>query len=407
MKIIDFIIDKLGLAEEGESDFELLFSSQEDESDLEEAFADTLRQPSLSRLDVNILDYRDREMFVRNKCEQMQLAAAEIEQQRDEYARVTEKLTDIDEIMALPERSLNEIKKAAALIIRIEEDEEKYVRPVSKITEAQYREMEKLQDEVPDIIKKIRKQEDYQMTVKRDLNLLEGEKGALAYQRKEEKTRAANSKALAFVIVFVSVLAACLLMVLQATLNYEVMLGYYIILAIMSFSLVGVCVNYKNALNEQTKAEKKLNRAITLQNSVKIKYVNATNLIDYYYSKYNVNNSYELNYMYEKFIEEKNARNHSEDVAIKMEQARKELGNLLKRYRINDLSTFVYQPDILTNEDVMMDVRKGLIIQRQKLKKSIDFNNFNLDSAKKDVEALVAEYPKYGKEILAIVSQYE
>ncbi len=65
---------------------------------------------------------------------------------------------------------------------------------------------------------------------------------------------------------------------------------------------------FRNAQQGQEKAEKMLNRAILLQNKVKIKYVNITNVLDYNYSKYNIDNVYELEYMWEKYLEEKEFR---------------------------------------------------------------------------------------------------
>ena len=166
-------------------------------------------------------------------------------------------------------------------------------------------------------------------------------------------------------------------------------------------------VSDKNAQDDQVKTEKKINRAITLQNSVKIKYVNTTNLIDYYYSKYNVNNSYELNYMWEKYLEEKAARSHSEDVALKLETARKELMAVLRNYKLNDPAMFIYQPSILTDEEVLTDVRRNLILRRKKLKKGMDFNQYSLETSKKEIEDLVREFPRFSGEILAIVEEYE
>ena len=153
-------------------------------------------------------------------------------------------------------------------------------------------------------------------------------------------------------------------------------------------------------------AERKLNRAIVLQNKTKLKYVNATNLIDFYYSKYNVNSSYELGYMWEKYLEEKRARNHSEDVAKQIDEARHELLSSLKAQNIMDPSVFVYQPSILIEEEEMTELRHSLIIQRQRLKKGMDFNNYNLAQSKLEIENLVKDYPQYAREVLAVVSPY-
>ena len=408
MQILDWVLDKLGFIDEDEDD-ELDFGigmQPEEEEDVEQ-ITEVIKRAPLRRTDINVLDYRERALYVRDKCEQMKAASEDMEGQKQEYKRITEQLADIDELSALSLSQFMELERAAKKIDNIEKDEEKYVRPLTKITESQYREMERLKDEIPPAISKIRKEEDRQMTIKRDLNLLEGEKGALAYQRKEDRAKARNAKALLFICSFVSLLAVLLLFALQVTLSFDVRIGYYIVLAFFGISLTAVSVTYKNAQDDQVKTEKKINRAITLQNSVKIKYVNTTNLIDYYYSKYNVNNSYELNYMWEKYLEERAARNHSEEVALKLETARKELMTLLGNYRLNDPAMFIYQPSILTQEDVLTEVRRSLILRRKKLKKGMDFNQYSLETSKKEIEDLVREYPRFSGEILAIVEEYE
>ena len=406
MRILDFVLEKLGFTDDDdELDFGIGMQPEE-ETDAAD-MAEVIKRAPVRRADINVLDYRERDMYVRDKCEQMKAANDDLEGQKQEYKRITEQLADIDELCALSLSQFTELERAAKKIDTIEEQEKKYVRPLTKITESQYREMERLEDDIPDAIRKIRKEEDHQMTIKRDLNLLEGEKGALAYQRKEDRRKAGNAKAILFICTFVSILAALLLLALQVTLSFDVRLGYYAVLVFYGIALTAVSVTYKNAQEDQVRTEKKINRAITLQNSVKIKYVNATNLIDYYYSKYNVNNSYELNYMWEKYLEEKAARNHSEEVALKLEAARKDLAAVLRNYKLNDPAVFIYQPSILTDEEEMQDVRRHLILRRKKLKKGMDFNMYSLETSKKEIENLVREYPKFSKEILAIVSTYE
>ena len=410
MGLIDLIKEKLGFDDEDDEELDfgvgMLPEDEEEDEDVEQ-LTDKLRRMPVKRADINILDYRERELFIRDRCEQMRAAADDIAGQRLEYDKVTQQLADIDEVCALSLSAFSELKRLAKRIEKIQEDEKKYERPLSKITESQYRDMERREKEIPEIIKKMQVEENHQMTIKRDLNLLEGEKGALAYQRREEKRRAANAKALAFICTLVSVMAAALLFVLHTTLKFDVRLGYYVVMAFFCMALTGVCVSFKNAQDSQVSTERKINRAITLQNSVKIKYVNATNLIDFYYTKYNVNNSYELSYMWEKYLEEKAARSHSEEVAKKIENARKELFKELNKYPLNDASMFVYRTELLTEDELMQNVRRKLIIQRKKLKQGMDLNNYSLDMCRDQIEAVVQEYPKYSGEIMAIMKQYE
>ncbi|MFT3984306.1 MAG: hypothetical protein QM697_10395 [Lachnospiraceae bacterium] len=399
-----FIKEKLGFTEEEEDDFSLGLKEGEDARSV----PDVLQHSTKRRRDLNVLDYRERESYIRGCCEQMTSSSKEVESQKTEYQLVTERLTDLEELSALPASNRNEIKKLAMKIVQIETDEASYERPVSKITEAQYREIERMEDEIPQILERLKKNEEYQMAVRRDLNLLEGEKGALAFQHKEENQKAAGAKTFAIIIVFAAVLVVCLLIVLKASLpRMDVKLAYFIMAAIAAAALTVVSVLYRSAQDNQTRAEKKLNRIITLQNTVKVKYVNITNLIDYTYTKYKVNNSYELNYIWEKYLEEKEARSHTEKVAQKMEQARKELLLLLGRYHIKEPALWIYQPGVMIYEDELKEMRHSLIVQRQRLRKGIDFNLYNLEDSKKEIEHVVKDYPQYAREILAIVSQYE
>ncbi len=207
--LLRFIKEKLGFEEEEEDDFSLGLEEGEDAKSVQ----DVLRRSSKRRSDLNVLDYRERERYIRDCCEQMTASSREVESQKAEYQLVTERLTDLEELCALPATSRNEIKRLAMKIVQIEEDEAAYERPVSKITEAQYREMERMEDEIPQLLERLQKNEEYQMAVRRDLNLLEGEKGALAFQRKEEGEKAANAKTFAVMIVFATVLTVCLLIV--------------------------------------------------------------------------------------------------------------------------------------------------------------------------------------------------
>ncbi|MBR6452259.1 MAG: hypothetical protein IKS87_06100 [Lachnospiraceae bacterium] len=401
----DKIKEKLGIAkpETDGIEFALGLSEGKDSTSMDKV----LLRETIRRSDLNVLDYRDRERYVRACCEQMTAASAEVESQKVEYATVTERLTDLEEIAQLPAADREEVKKRAQKILKIEEDESHYRRPVSKITEVQYREMERQADEIPGVLKTMREREDYQMTVRRDMNLLEGEKSALAFQRKEELQRAKNTRGYVIIILVTAILAFAMLIFLQKALRMDVAVAYYVLTGLTAIAVTACGVSFRNAQGEATSAERQINRAITLQNSAKIKYVNVTNLLDFAYAKYQVSNSYELSYMWDKYKEEKEARNHGEEVAQKLEEARRSLYALLSHFRLKDPSIWVYQPGALIFDEEMTELRHSLIIQRQRLRKGIDFNLYNLEDCKKEIEQLVKDYPKYAREILAIVTEYE
>ena len=402
MKVINWLKDILGFGEDDFDDIEINFSSESAESLME-----SLAKASKRRRTLNMNDKAQREQYVREYCDMMAVASKDVEAQKVEYQQVTERLADLEELDKLPMTDKSQVRIRANKIIKIEQEESHYTRPAKKITESQYREMERLADEIPGVIQKLKEDEEYQMRVRRDLNLLEGEKGAVAYQRKEERSKARSAKNLAFVSVFGAVMAAALMFVLNQAMHVKVEMGFIILAGVFAVALTASFVMYQNAQSGIASSNRKLNKAISVQNTVKIKYVNITNVLDYNYAKYNVMNSYELSYIFEKYREEKEAREHDSDIQVRLEDARAELYQLLKHYHINEPSVWVYQPGVLVYDDEAKDIRKQLIVQRQRLKKGIDFEMYNLETAKKELEGLVREYPKYAQDIIAIVGEYE
>lgn len=402
MNVFKWIIEKLGFGEDDFDDIEINFASESAESLME-----SLASASKRRRTLNMNDSVQREQYVREYCDMMQIASKDVDEQKIEYQKVTERLADLEELEKLPMTDKSQVRIRAKKVMAIENEEAGYTRPAKKITETQYREMERVKDEIPSVIKKMKADEEYQMKVRRDLNLLEGEKGAVAFLRKEERSKAKGAKSFAFISIFAAIMAAVLLFVLDKAMNVKVDMGYTILVGLFALALTSSFVMYQNAQAGITKANRKLNRAINVQNTVKVKYVNITNVLDYTYAKYGVMNSYELSYLWEKYNEEREARAHDKDVSERMETARSELYQMLKHYHINDPSVWIYQPGVLVYDDEAKDIRKQLIVQRQRLKKGIDFEMFNLETAKKELESLVREYPKYGKDIIRIVESYE
>ncbi|MBR2529737.1 MAG: hypothetical protein IKE35_01780 [Lachnospiraceae bacterium] len=402
MGLITWLKDILGFGEDDFDDIELNFSSESAESLMQ-----SLANASKKRRTLNMNDKEQREQYVREYCDMMAVASKDVEAQKIEYQQVTERLADLEELEKLPVTDKSQVRIRANKVIKIEQEDSRYTRPAKKITESQYREMERMAKDIPAVLEKMKKDEEYQAVVRRDLNLLEGEKGAVAYQRKEDRQKARSAKNLAFIALFGAVMASALMFVLNQAMHVKVEMGFIILAGAFAVAITAAFVMYQNAQSDIARSNRKLSKAISVQNTVKIKYVNITNVLDYNYAKYGVMNSYELAYIWEKYIEEKQAREHDSDIAERMEEARSELYQMLKHYHINDPSVWVYQPGVLVYDDEAKDIRKQLIVQRQRLKKGIDFEMYNLETAKKELESLVRQYPKYAQDIIAVVGEYE
>lgn len=402
MGLISWIKEKLGFDEFDFDDIELELDGENTESLME-----ALSKSSKKRRNLNIHDDYERQQYIREVCEMMAATSKDVDKQKAEYQLVLSKLADLEEIESLPSSDRNKVLAKAKMIIKIEEEEDSYVRPQRKITETQYRKMEQLEDDMPTIIKKMKEDEAYQMAVRRDLNLLEGEKGALAYQRKEDRNKLKSCRMWAMISAFAAVLAFILLWVAKSTLRMRIDTGLMILAALLALALTGCFVSFTNAQNGIAKANRKINRAISLQNSVKIKYVNITNLLDYTYVKYGVLNSHELAYMWDKYLEEKEARLHTTELLERLEEARRELYMLLKHYRINEPTEIIYNPWVIFDKDELEDTRRELNILRARLRKGIDFEVYSMENSKQEIQDIISSYPQYAKEIIAIINEYE
>ena len=405
MKFFDWILDKLGYFDDDDEEFSFELSTLEGED--AKSISDAVKGGSLLRRDLNVHNDLEREQYVRHICELMTGSSSDVEYKKTDYQSVTDKLQDMEEIEALPETERYEVRIRAKSILDFEAREAKYKRPVSKISEAKYKEIEQIEKELPDIIKTLRENEDYQTMVRRDMNLLEGEKAGLAYERKENRKKKANAKSLFVVAVVVVFLAYMVILSLRNMFYFDVKMPLVVVTGLAAVCFTGIFVVYRDSTYSVEKLSKQINRAISLQNTAKIKYVNITNAIDYRYNKYGINSSHELEYLYEKYLEEKEARHHTENAAIQLEQLRDELYRVIKRYRIKEPAQFVYQPSLLVYDQEMAARRRELVVERQRLRKGMDFEVYNLDAYKKEIEDLVKQYPQYSKDVLRIVEEYE
>lgn len=405
MKLFDFILNKLGFFDDDDEEFSLDFSTLEGEN--ARSISEAVKGESLLRRDLNVHNELEREQYVRHICELMSGSSDDVDLKKTDYQKVTDKLQDMEEIDLLPKADREDLRIKAKRIIDFEKKESQYKRPVSKISEAKYREVEQMEDEISDIIKRLKENEDYQTLVRRDMNLLEGEKAGLAYDRKENKKRIASSKSSFVICIVMAFLAYIVIAALRSMFYFDIKLPLIITTGVLAICFTAIFVTYKDAVESVQKLNKQINRAISLQNTAKIKYVNITNAIDYRYSKYGINSSHELEYIYEKYLEEKEARHHTENVVVQLEILRQELLNAIKMYRIKEPSQFVYQPGLLVYDEEMASKRHELVIERQKLRKSMDFEVYNLDAYKDEISNLVRQYPQYSKDILRIVEEYE
>lgn len=361
-----------------------------------------------TRKDLDMNDPVQRREYVGSCLAQMEEAARELDSLELEYYDVTSHLRDIEEIDALPEDKRQEINECAQKILDSEQQREKFSRRKSKMTEEEYERMERLQSEAKSGYKKLAEAEDYQKKIKSDLKRLDGEHQAYIYREEELEKTMDFCKKMIIVVAVTLALIFVVLMILHSTLKLNVTYGYMVSVLLAAVALTLLFINNSNAEVELKGVNKSISRLIMLQNQVKIRYVNNTNLIDYMCLKFRVNNAKELKSLYNKYLQEVKEREAYEDAQKNLDVNQKDLVYMLKRLRIKDPEIWVHQVEALLSHNEEVEIRHSLNVQRQSLRRRMEYNrDVVAGNAKREIEDMAKQYPEYTQEILDMVSRYE
>ncbi len=357
--------------------------------------------------EVDFTDEEQRSRYITNCLEQMAEASREINQLNGEYGLVTAYLTDMEEIEALPEEPRQELNQVANKLVALEKERQQYYGKKDRMRDSDYYNMRKQESEVQEGIEKLREAEKYNKLVKQDLHRLDGERHAYDYRKKELLTMQNNLRGMA--VIFISALIACLLMlaVLQFVFEMNAYVGYFITVLAAAIAITIVCVKYIDADREIGSVEKSISKLIQLQNKVKIRYVNNTNLLDYLYIKYDTDSAAELEKRWKCYQEEKEERKQFAEAEAKTEFYQQELVRQLSQFRVSDPGRWVNQAGALLDSREMVEIRHELILRRQALRQQLDYNNGVAQTARSEIMAVVQEHPEYGTEIMDMVERYD
>ena len=361
----------------------------------------------IERAEVDMSDRRLRERYVRNLCDQMAECTSEIDSASKEYRYVTDYLRDCEIIDAIPEESESTLISAAENVIHLLKENESHTGRLGKISEAKYEEMQAIAADMPKALEELKEHEEYKELVRDDLRKLEGEKVSRQFSRRDARVRQISSRNIAMIAVFAMGFVIFILLILQYMYEMNVMPGVIAAAALGAITLTASFSIFVNARSIERRTVRELNQIIAKQNTVKIRYVNTQNLIEYEYEKYHIHSSEELAHYWRLYQEEKHERDLLRRMSTDMDAAEERYRKELMNANVNYPTLWIHQAEAVVDRREMVELRHGLVARRQGLRKRIDYNTENRDAAKKEVEALVAKYPNYAHEILDIVSEYE
>lgn len=355
----------------------------------------------------NPSDSKQVQHYIINCCEQIIEAGKELEEEKSEYRIVTDYLKDIQLIEELPQQDMMEIRAAAESVQNLNRMRDEYHNSQKRISDVQFVQMQQEEDKIPDAINRLKSNEAYQNTVKRDMNYLEGEKNEWYYNKLELKHQQQILKKLSFGLSGLFVVCMAILLLLQMSFSFDITYSFMAVILIAGVSAFAIFLKMSSNQTEIRQSEVNMNHAITLLNKIKFKYVNVTNAVDYAREKYHVKNAYEFNYIWEQYLNELKEREKFRQANEDLEYYNTKLVRLLKRYRLYDAGVWVNQSSALIDKKEMVEVKHNLIVRRQKLRSRIEYNADNIRNKRAEVDRLLKKEHIDTQEIRQIIDSID
>lgn len=330
----------------------------------------------------------------------------EMEDLKREYELVTSYFSDIQKIEQMEPTRLRKLEDDARKILMLEETRREIQHAPKRISQERYSLLMRLEEEVPNGIKRLKELEDMRGKIKRDLEYLEGEKGAIKYEEEELQGRQSTLRMVAVVVGVLTVLTvvACVFLSLQFDLELTMVgVGIAMIGIIVEFCLF---LSFNRVNYERQVCFQKHNRAIQLQNKVKIKWLNNTNNLDFLYAKFEVNTRKELEYDWEQYRltvqEEERYQKNTGDLRVYQE----EVVASLKRAGVWDADVWLKQILALVDPREMVEVKHSLNVRRQKLRERMKQNEETRQNSLVCVKGILTEHPELKEQAKEVLTSY-
>ncbi len=333
------------------------------------------------------------------KCDQIVEASYQMEDLRAEYDMVTSYFEDIQMIEELPQNVRKQVTDIAKKIAFLESETSQFVHMDDRISDENFRMIQGMEKDLTTIFGQLKELEDMDMVIRRDMTNLEGEKNAQEYIQESIEQRQHSLKN--FIIIFgtISVLVVLTLVVIGIMTKNNLVIPVLLILLIIAGMAAFSVIIYRRLSYEFKMAEKRENRAISLMNKVKIKYVNNTSTLEYLYAKYHVNSLRELEYLHDQYLIMVDEVRKYQQTTGDLREHTDALSKLLYAHGIKDPDIWTKQSLALIDPREMVEVKHSLNVRRQKLREQLAYNEqLRLDGLK-DIREMLKTNPELREKV--------
>lgn len=349
----------------------------------------------------------DRIIFLKENCEQILEASRQIDEAKGEYQIVTDYLTDIQKIERADLEEKQIIEDAARRIITLTRERSNYQKSEIKITDTQFRNIQKYESEALTSMKQMCENEDYNKSIKNDMRCLQKEKKLVRKQKREIIEKQKYLKGISIIMCVLVGSLFLLFMLISYAFEKEMTIPYIMTIIMAAISAGYIVYESRKNHYEIVIVERKMNRAIGLLNKVKIKYVNTTNALDYAYEKFSVTSGAEFQYRWEQYLKAKEASKRYQKNTELLNKFSEVLMEVLEELDVTDTEIWVYQAIAILDPKEMVEIRHRLNTRRQKLRERIDYNTQLKEMGIEEIEKLIQQKPEYRTEVIEILKAFD
>lgn len=344
--------------------------------------------------------------YVINLCEQMIEVSRDMEEVRREYDQVTSYLNDITIVEGLEGQQKELLVEVATNVSKLTKARNDYLNAEHKISDEIFNQMDELEAEIPDIIKRLQSNETYLDAIKRDMNRLAGEKVEWSVLRHERVEEQRKLRQMSYYILYGFGGAAVVIAFLSMIQKWELL--PMIIVAFLATLAGGyIMLRMQECAKEIKKCDVNLNHAIFLENRVKIKYVNIKNAVDYTCERFHVKNSLELTYNYEQYIEASKEREKFKQTNEDLEYFNGRLVRILQGLHLYDARIWLNYANAVIDPREMVEVKHELFTRRQSVRERIEYNLNAITDMKKEVEKYIDKMGPKTEQVRTILMKVE
>ena len=360
----------------------------------------------LESIDDEEQNLREEESELSHHLGQIVDATYEMQDLKREYDLVTSYFSDIQKIEQMSPDHYRKLEDDARRVKMLEENRKELQGKTKRISMERYKLFMRLEEEVPSGIDRLKELETMRGKIKRDLEYLEGEKGALQYEEEQLQNKLNRIRNVAWVIGLLTVLTIVLFLVLTLQFGIDMTIAGVSIAIVAVLAEFFLFLSYNRATYDRTYCFKKHNRAIQLQNKVKIKWLNNTNHLDFLYAKYEVNSGKELEYEWEQYKltieEEERIQRNTGDLRVYQE----ELVSNLRQAGLMDPDIWIQQVVALIDKREMVEVKHSLNVRRQKLREHMKQNEEQRQNSLVCVKGILTEHPELKEQAREVLTSY-